>query len=281
MNESTQHPSMPLSRWLILGFSFWVTFLLVLEPDNVARALRAGHDLAVDRELLRILGAACLGAAFTPFVCALTERFPVQGSLRWRHALLHVVAAAVLAAVLIVISCVLAAWGFEGRWLPTLGDIRDELLSNWTLLVFALTFLTAIIHLLRLPRTEPCGAPMLPQRIAYKSRKGESFVDVDHIDWIEAQGNYVALHVGPRAHLLRETLANIQRQLDPARFVRIHRRAIVAVDRITAIQPEGNGDATLRLVDGRELRASRSHRKAIRDHWQRLNKATGAADQSL
>jgi two-component system LytT family response regulator len=121
---------------------------------------------------------------------------------------------------------------------------------------------------------------MLPQRIAYKSRKGESFVDVDRVDWIEAQGNYVALHVGPQAHLVRDTLANIQRQLDPARFVRIHRRAIVAVDRITAIQPEGNGDATLRLVDGRELRASRSHRKAIRDHWQRLNKATGAADQS-
>jgi hypothetical protein len=267
MNESTEPASMPLSRWLILGFSFWVTFLLVLEPDNVARALRSGHDLAFDRELLRILGAATLGAAFTPLVCTLAERFPVQGSQRWRHALVHVVAAAVLAAVLIVISCVLAAWGFEGHWLPTLGDIRAELLSNWTLLVFALGSLTAVIHLLRLSRAEQRGVALWPRRFAYKSRSGEHFVDIDRVDWIEAQGNYVAMHVGPRAHLLRATLANIQRQLDPARFVRIHRRAIVAVDRIAAIQPEGNGDATLRLADGQELRASRSHRKAIREHW--------------
>ena len=279
MNESTEPTSGPLSRGLILGFAFWVTFLLVLEPDNVARALHAGQDLAFDRELLRILGAATLGACFTPLVCTLAERFPVHGSRRWRHALLHVAAAAVLAAVLIVISCVLAAWGFQGHWLPTLRDIRDELISNWTLLVFALTFLTAILHVLRVPRPAPRGGVTYAQRIAFKSRNGESFVAVDRIDWIETQGNYVALHVGPRAHLVRETLANIQKQLDPACFVRIHRRAIVAVDRISAIRPEGNGDATLRLADGQELRASRSHRQAIRDHWHGRTLATNAGDR--
>ena len=184
-----------------------------------------------------------------------------------------------LAAVLIVISCVLAAWGFQGHWLPTLRDIRDELISNWTLLVFALTFLTAILHVLRVPRPAPRGGVPYAQRIAFKSRNGESFVAVDRIDWIETQGNYVALHVGPRAHLVRETLANIQKQLDPACFVRIHRRAIVAVDRISAIRPEGNGDATLRLADGQELRASRSHRQAIRDHWHGRTLATNAGDR--
>jgi hypothetical protein len=188
--------------------------------------------------------------AVTPIVCALTDRFPMLGTLHWRHALVHVAAAAALAAVLILVSCVLAAWGFEGRWLPALSDIRDELLSNWTLLVSALGFLTAIIQVFRWPRPARDGAASLPQRIAYTSRAGERFVDVDRIDWIEAQGNYVALHVGPRAHLVRETLANIQRQLDPARFVRIARRA------------------------------SRGHRKATRDHWQRRNQATCAADQS-
>jgi LytTr DNA-binding domain len=67
--------------------------------------------------------------------------------------------------------------------------------------------------------------------------------------------------------LIRETLANFERRLDPGKFVRVHRRTIVAVGRIREIRPLANGDSELILHDGRELRASRSYREALRKRW--------------
>jgi two-component system LytT family response regulator len=67
--------------------------------------------------------------------------------------------------------------------------------------------------------------------------------------------------------MIRATSANFETQLDASRFVRIHRRLIVAVDRIQDVRPVGNGDAILRLVDGRELRASRRYREIIGQRW--------------
>ena len=90
-------------------------------------------------------------------------------------------------------------------------------------------------------------------------------VEVASLDWIETQGNYQALHVGDTAYLLRETSASFAARLDPSRFVRIHRRFIVAADRIRDIEPLSNGDAIVRLTSGVELRQSRAHRRALRE----------------
>ena len=83
------------------------------------------------------------------------------------------------------------------------------------------------------------------------------------VDWIETQGNYLALHVGPAVHLLRESLARLETQLDPVSFARIHRRVIVAKDRIREVKSAGAGDALLRLTDGTELRLSRLYRDRL------------------
>jgi len=86
----------------------------------------------------------------------------------------------------------------------------------------------------------------------------------DEIDWIEAQDYYVEIHAGGAAHLHRETLHELETRLDPKRFVRIHRSAIVQVDRIRRLQSLPSGDATVLLRDGTVLRVSRSRREAIR-----------------
>jgi hypothetical protein len=259
-------------RWLIHGFFYWAAFLLVLEPDNVIRAVRAGHRLSFDHEAVRITAAASMGAAVTPLLLWMTSRFPMSGTDRWRHGLFHVVGTAGAAFALIVISCFVAAWGFERHWIPSLTEVRDQLARNWTLLMFALSFFTAIAHAVRFsPKAGGLSqAPIQTQlltRIPVKSKGRLSYIDIASVDWVETQGNYLALHVGARTHLIRDTLARLETELDPDRFVRIHRRTIVAVDRIKDIRAEGNGDATLRLFDGRELRASRPHRKAIRERW--------------
>lgn len=85
------------------------------------------------------------------------------------------------------------------------------------------------------------------------------YVDADAIAWIEADGDYACLHVDGQRHLVRDTLGRLMEKLDPARFVRVHRSAIVRVDCIDELQPLANRDAILRLRDGTPVRASRSY----------------------
>jgi two-component system LytT family response regulator len=84
-------------------------------------------------------------------------------------------------------------------------------------------------------------------------------VGVADVDWIEADGDYAVLHAGGEAHLVREPLHRLARRLDPAQFVRVHRSAIVRIDRIVEVKYLANRDALLRLRDGTPLRASRTY----------------------
>ena len=252
------------------GYLYWLVFLVALEPGNVLRALNMGHTLQLDIEIARICVAALLGASVSPLLVALTRRFPLPGSRGWRNASIHALGAVGLAFMLIVVSCFLAAWILLGDAFPTLADVSSQLAANWLLLVFAISAFTAISHAVHFfPRTDEAQAlpPSQPTRVAVKTRGRLSYVEVDSIEWIESQGNYLALHVGSRAHLIRETLASFERRLDPDKFVRVHRRTIVAVERIREIRPLANGDSELILRDGRELRASRSYREALRKRW--------------
>ncbi len=86
-------------------------------------------------------------------------------------------------------------------------------------------------------------------------------VDADSIDWVEAADDYVTLHAGATEHLLRETMDELERQLDPRRFFRVHRSAIVNVERVREIHPLFRGDCSLLLADGSRLRLSRTRRQ--------------------
>lgn len=86
------------------------------------------------------------------------------------------------------------------------------------------------------------------------------FVPVQAADWLEASGNYVGLHVGGKTHLIHETLAHLERSLDPRKFLRIHRSTIVNVERIKELQPFANGEFVVILQDGARLKLSRSFR---------------------
>lgn len=89
-------------------------------------------------------------------------------------------------------------------------------------------------------------------------------VMADAVDWIEAQGDYAGLHAGGQLHLLREPLQRLAGRLDPAQFLRVHRSAIVRLDRVAEMQALSNRDHLLRLRDGTVLRASRTYVDALR-----------------
>jgi DNA-binding LytR/AlgR family response regulator len=103
--------------------------------------------------------------------------------------------------------------------------------------------------------------------VPIKTRGRLGYVDLASIEWIESQGNYLALHVCGRSHLIRGTLQSFAGRLDQDRFVRVHRRVIVAIDRVREIEPLANGDSTLILQDGHTIRASRSYRDTVRKRW--------------
>ena len=98
-------------------------------------------------------------------------------------------------------------------------------------------------------------------RFLIPAREKSIVVDAEQIDWIEAADYYVSIHAGAATHLLRETMDDIERQLDPRRFFRVHRSAIVNVDRVREVHPMFRGDCALVLADGTRLKLSRSRRR--------------------
>jgi two-component system, LytTR family, response regulator len=99
-----------------------------------------------------------------------------------------------------------------------------------------------------------------PPRFLVRDAKGAlSFVRADEIDWVDAQGNYVRLHAGGRAHLVRDTMKAFEEKLNPASFVRVHRSAIVNLDRVQRLEPYTHGEYVVTLRDGTRLRTSRAH----------------------
>ena len=102
--------------------------------------------------------------------------------------------------------------------------------------------------------------PRYTERLVVKTGGRVFFLNADEIDWIEAEGNYVSIHAGKKAYLLRETISGIEGQLDPRHFVRIHRSAVVNINRIKELQPWSHGEYHVILHDGTQLTLSRSYR---------------------
>jgi two-component system, LytTR family, response regulator len=100
-------------------------------------------------------------------------------------------------------------------------------------------------------------------RLVIKSAGRVSFLRTSEIDWIEAADYYAALHLGARTHLLRRSLSDLEQDLDPSLFCRIHRSAIVNLDRVRGLRSNEDGDYTVLLNNNATLRLSRRYRKQL------------------
>jgi two-component system, LytTR family, response regulator len=110
----------------------------------------------------------------------------------------------------------------------------------------------------------PAGeAPRYLERIAIPDREGVRVVPVEEIDWIEAQDYYVEVHSAGRSYLLRRSLKQLEERLDPRRFARVHRSAIVNLARIQSLRPATHGERDLVLRDGTQLKLSRMYRDRL------------------
>ena len=105
----------------------------------------------------------------------------------------------------------------------------------------------------------------ISDRFLIKKLGREFLVRLDEIDWIESCGNYVNLHVGDRVYPLRDTMTSISERLEPHGFQRIHRSAIVNLDRVAEIVASDSGDGEARLSSNATVPVSRRFRKELRD----------------
>jgi two-component system LytT family response regulator len=266
MSDPARFVRQPWLQEILFGFFYWLALVVVLEPGNVMRS----QTLPLGQEALRLAGAGMLGAAITPLVFALTRRFPIEGEMRLARAAIHLAGDAALAAALILAAGVLA-WltGIDRRPLGT--ALLDQFAVDGLLLFFAVAALGGIAHAVLFFRRaqNATGAPP-PAAAGYlgsvpvKTRGKVEMLPLSDVGWIGTEGNYLALHAGAAAHLIRETSVRFEAKLDPARFMRIHRQTIVALDRIRAIATLASGDATVTLDDGTELRMSRGFREAVK-----------------
>jgi len=107
------------------------------------------------------------------------------------------------------------------------------------------------------------GRPTTTERLLVKAGGRVSFVDIDSIDWVEAEGNYVRIHAGAQVHLMRDTMNGLIARIGEQRFSRIHRSRIVNIARVKELIIAGGGDYQVLLWDGTRLGLSRLYRDAL------------------
>ncbi len=119
-------------------------------------------------------------------------------------------------------------------------------------------------HILALLEELKAG-PRYLTRLVVKTEGRVFFLDVDDIHCIEAEGNYIRVYNGQKTYLLRETISGLESQLDPKKFLRIHRSSIVRIDKIKELQPWFHGEYHVVLENGKQLTLSRNYRTNLQD----------------
>jgi two-component system, LytTR family, response regulator len=119
-------------------------------------------------------------------------------------------------------------------------------------------------HILALLEELKTG-PSYLERLVIKAGGRVFFLSVDDVVCIEAEGNYVRVYDSNKSYLLRETISGLEEQLDPKQFLRIHRSAIVKIDKIKEMQPWFHGEYRILLTNGKQLTLSRNYRANLQE----------------
>ncbi len=141
---------------------------------------------------------------------------------------------------------------FDTAWQRAKARIREERLNQREQHILALL-------------EELKAGPQYLERLVVKTEGRVFFLDVDDIQCIEAEGNYIRVYNGQKAYLLRDTISGLESQLDPKEFLRIHRSAIVRIDKIKELQPWFHGEYHVILENGKQLTLSRNYRANLQE----------------
>lgn len=281
------HDHRRLRRERALAALFWIAVFVAGASSNVLTdAIDAWREGRPFHWLPPIIGqgsSIIASLLLLPLLLAAIRRWPIQwdnwkrrlplyllGSVAWT--LLHV---AGMVALRMLLHAVMGESYDYGRWAANLlyeysKDARDFFLIVTG--VHAFDWFRRVrqgeAHVLAAPDPGipevPESTPERPQRFLIRKLGRDFLISVDSIDWAQASGNYVNLHVAGRVYPLRTTMAALVDKLDPEHFVRVHRSHIVNLSRIASIEPLDTGDARIHLNDGTSVACSRRYRDALR-----------------
>lgn len=245
---------------------------------------RGAADFPLWPPLVWELTSAVVVAGLIPAVVAWDRRHPLRWGVLRRNIGWHLLGSVVYCALHIVGMTLLrvAVYAQMGEtyavrsWPAVFGYEYLKDLRSYAMVLAAIY--SYHLLLLRLqgearlldPPEPPAGASppptperTRPERFLVRKLRKEFLVAAADIEWLQAEGNYVGLHVAGHDYLLRSTLTDFLEQLDPARFVRVHRSWAVNLDRIAEIEPLDSGDARLKMKNGGSVPCSRRYRDAL------------------
>jgi hypothetical protein len=291
MQPSPSDAVLPPSAWdryrpwrRSFEIGYWLVSFCLSAMVNSATSLmdyqRDGRQIEAWQPLVWEWSSALVSLALLPLVLWFTRRYPLHFDT-WRRRLPPYVAASMVWSLLHVVGMVALrklAYAAQGSSYD-FGDWPRELLYEYLKDVLTFAGMVVAIHgyrmLLRRLQGEarlldlPDSGPPLesverPERFLVRKLNREFLIAANDVEWLQASGNYVNLHVGGRDYPLRSTIGAIGSKLDPSRFRRVHRSYIVNIDCIASIEPLDSGDARLHLKDASTLPCSRRYRDALK-----------------
>ena len=262
---------------------FWLLFIAVNAVFNAVDAQLGHPELPAWMPWSWELSSSILILALLPVVVVFERRWPIRlDDWPWRLPL-HFAASVVFSLLHVggMVSLRKLAYAVAGRhydfgpwWIDFgyeyLKDIRVYFFIVIVLMFYRLWRLRqqGEARLLAAPDDAPPLEPVdRPERFLVRKLGKEFLVNASEIEWLQAAGNYVNLHVRGRDYPLRCTMAAIETRLDPARFLRVHRGYFVNLDYLAEIEPLDTGDARLKMRDGAKIPCSRRYRTALRERY--------------
>ncbi len=272
----------PYRRWVEIGY-FVIHSLLQATINSIVVLLeieRINLSFATWEPIVWEFSSNLVHLALVPVVIAYERRFPLQYD-QWRRSLpAHVFGTVAYCVIHVVGMVALRKLAYDmnglsydfGNW-PR--ELFYEYLKDWQTYASLLT----IIYVYRFVLLRLQGEARLldppedgtelepverPERFLVKKLGKEFLIAAAEVEFLQASGNYVNLHLHSRDYPLRSTMASIEPRMDPNKFVRVHRSYMVNLDFIKEIEPLDTGDARILMKDGSMIPCSRRYRAALK-----------------
>jgi len=258
--------------YIRLGLIFlaWTAYGIFFASQSLIRqgVSRGFSDLP--RHLFPWLLCAYCWAVLTPLVLRLAARFPFVGVPFLRAFFVHIPAAVCFSLLQLGLYSVVATF-LSGRGMyRAVGLYRELVVEEFhqSVLVYSLIIAIYSAHQFffrpdRVETTRTVEPPEYLSRVSIKINGRIVLLNVDDVEWITSEGNYVSLHSKGKSYLLRETMDRIEKKLDPAAFVRLRRSTIVRINQIKELHPASKGEFEVVLSDGTKLSSTRRYRKNL------------------
>jgi len=271
--------------YIRLGLIFlaWTAYGVFFASQSIIRQGISRGLANLPRHLVPWLLCAYCWALLTPLVLWLASRFPFAKGRFLQAFFVHIPAAVGLSLTQLGLYSVVATFLSGSGMSRGIGLYRELVLEEFHQGVLVYSLIIAIYtshHFFFKPdrietqdsavggvddKTEQQTATRAEylSRVSIKVNGRIVLLNIEDVDWITSEGNYVSLHCRGKTYLLRETMDRIEKKLDPDAFVRLRRSTIVRIDQIQELHPTSKGEFEVLLKDGIRLSSTRRYRKNL------------------